>query len=262
MTPEIPTWWGVAASVSLVVIAAVVSMRARLGLTRDLLWAAGRAFVQLLAVGAVLTLLFERGGLVGALIWVTGMVVVAGVVSARRVREIPGALRIGWLATGIGTATTVGVLLVTGVIEPVPLVVVPVGGMVVNGAMTATTLTMRRVADIALDQRGDIEARLALGQTAREAFAPHARTGARTALLPAIDSTKVVGLIALPGAMTGLILAGVEPIDAIRYQIVVMYMLLAAAAVSAIVAVRGVERSLFDSADRLVALPSADGVSR
>jgi putative ABC transport system permease protein len=262
MTPEIPTWWGVAASVSLVVIAAVVSMRARLGLTRDLLWAAGRAFVQLLAVGAVLTLLFERGGLVGALIWVTGMVVVAGVVSARRVREIPGALRIGWLATGIGTATTVGVLLVTGVIEPVPLVVVPVGGMVVNGAMTATTLTMRRVADIALDQRGDIEARLALGQTAREAFAPHARTGARTALLPAIDSTKVVGLIALPGAMTGLILAGVEPIDAIRYQIVVMYMLLAAAAVSAIVAVRGVERSLFDSADRLVALPAADGVSR
>lgn len=262
MTAEIPTWLGVAASVVLVVIAAVVSLRARLGLTRDLLWAAARAFVQLLAVGAVLTLLFERGGLLGALVWVTGMVVVAGVVSARRVRELPGAMRIGWLATGTGTATTVGVLLIAGVIEPVPLVVVPVGGMVVNGAMTATTLTMRRIADIALEQRGDIEARLALGQTAREAFAPHARTGARTALLPAIDSTKVVGLIALPGAMTGLILAGVEPIDAIRYQIVVMYMLLAAAAVSAIVAVRGVERAVFDDADRLVALSPPQRVSR
>ena len=74
------------------------------------------------------------------------------------------------------------------------------------------------------------------------------------ALVPAIDSTKVVGLIALPGAMTGLILAGVSPFDAIRYQIVVMYMLLAAAALSSIVTARLAERSLFDDADRLVAM--------
>jgi putative ABC transport system permease protein len=73
----------------------------------------------------------------------------------------------------------------------------------------------------------------------------------KTALLPAIDSTKVVGLIALPGAMTGLILAGVEPLVAIRYQIVVMYMLLAAAAVSAIVAARLTQKAMFDDADRL-----------
>lgn len=82
-------------------------------------------------------------------------------------------------------------------------------------------------------------------------MAPHLQRAVSTALLPAIDSTKVVGLIALPGAMTGLILAGVEPIDAIRYQIVVMYMLLAAAAVSAIVAARLTRRALFDDADRL-----------
>ena len=69
-------------------------------------------------------------------------------------------------------------------------------------------------------------------------MAPHLRRGVKTALLPAIDSTKVVGLISLPGAMTGLILAGVAPIVAIRYQIVVMYMLLAAATVSAVVAAR------------------------
>ena len=132
-----------------------------------------------------------------------------------------------------------------------PSVVVPVGGMVVSGAMTATNLTMRRLADIAEQQRPDIEARLALGLTADEAMAPHLQRAVSTALLPAIDSTKVVGLIALPGAMTGLILAGVEPIDAIRYQIVVMYMLLAAAAVSAIVAARLTRRALFDDADRL-----------
>jgi putative ABC transport system permease protein len=143
------------------------------------------------------------------------------------------------------------VLLVLGVIEPVPSVVVPVGGMVVNGAMTASSLTMRRLTDTAVQQRADIEARLALGLTADEAMAAHMQKGVKTALLPAIDSTKVVGLIALPGAMTGLILAGVEPLVAIRYQIVVMYMLLAAAAVSAIVAARLTQKAMFDDADRL-----------
>jgi putative ABC transport system permease protein len=124
--------------------------------------------------------------------------------------------------------------------------------MVVSGCMVAANLTMRRLTDIAVEQRPDIESRLALGLTAEQAMAKHLRVAARTALLPAIDSTKVVGLIALPGAMTGLILAGVEPIVAIRYQIVVMYMLLAAAAVSSIVAARLTRRALFDDADRLV----------
>lgn len=250
-TAQIPDWLGVAASVLLVAIAVGASMWARLGLTRDLLWAASRAFVQLLAVGVLLTILFTRAGLLGALAWVTGMVVIAGVVAAGRSKELPKGRSTAWIAVGVGAATTLGVLLVLGVIEPVPSVVVPVGGMVVSGAMTATNLTMRRLADIATQQRPDIEARLALGLTADEAMAPHLQRAVSTALLPAIDSTKVVGLIALPGAMTGLILAGVEPITAIRYQIVVMYMLLAAAAVSAIVAARLTRRALFDDADRL-----------
>jgi len=248
---NVPDWLGVGASVLLVVIAVLVAGWARLRLTRELLVASVRAFVQLLIVGALLTLLFTKAGLLGALAWVSGMVVVAGFVAAGRSRELPRAHFTALIAIGVGAATTLGVLLTVGVIEPVPSVVVPVGGMVVSGAMTATNLTMRHVATIAQQQRADIEARLALGLTADEAFRPHLQGAVRTALLPAIDSTKVVGLIALPGAMTGLILAGVEPIVAIRYQIVVMYMLLAAAAVSAVVAARLTRRELFDEADRL-----------
>jgi putative ABC transport system permease protein len=256
-TAQVPDWLGVLASVLLVTIAVVVSMRARLGLTKELVWASVRAFVQLLAVGAALTFLFTRAGLLGALAWVTGMVVIAGFVAAGRSKELPKARRTAWVAVGVGTVTTVGVLLVLGVIEPVPSVVVPVGGMVVSGAMTAASLTMRRLTDTAVQQRADIEARLALGLTADEAMAAHMQKGVKTALLPAIDSTKVVGLIALPGAMTGLILAGVEPLVAIRYQIVVMYMLLAAAAVSAIVAARLTQKAMFDDADRLRRMESA-----
>ncbi len=251
MTPQVPDWTGVLASVVLVGIAVGVSIRSRLGLARELVWAATRALLQLLAVGAVLTILFVRGGLIGALLWVTGMVVVAGLVSAGRARALPSGRRIGWVAVASGTGTTLGILLLVGVIEPVPEVVVPVGGMVVSGSMTAATLTMRHLAQTAHSQRADIEARLALGLTADDALAPHLRGAATTALLPAIDSTKVVGLIALPGAMTGLILAGVEPIVAVRYQIVVMYMLLAAASVSAVVATRMARSALFDGADRL-----------
>lgn len=249
--PQIPDWLGVAASLLLVGIAVVASLWARVRLTRELLWASLRAFVQLLAVGALLTILFARAGLLGALAWIAGMVVIAGLVAAGRSKELPRVRSTALIAVGVGAATTLGVLLVVGVIEPVPSVVVPVGGMVVSGSMVATNLTMRRLADIAVQQRADIEARLALGFTADQAMAPHMQRAVTTALLPAIDSTKVVGLIALPGAMTGLILAGVEPIVAIRYQIVVMYMLLAAAAVSSMVAARLTRRALFDDADRL-----------
>jgi putative ABC transport system permease protein len=251
-TAQIPDWLGVLASLVLVALAAAVSLRSKLGLTREIVWSSVRAFVQLLAVGALLTLVFERAGLVGALVWVSGMVAIAGVVAAQRAAGLPRARVHAWIAIGTGTASTVGLLLVLGVVSPEPLVVVPVGGMVVNGAMTATALTLQQLQRTAEQQRGDIEARLALGATGAEAFAPHLRQGVRTALVPAIDSTKVVGLIALPGAMTGLILAGVPPIDAIRYQIVVMYMLLAAAALSSFVAASRGSRALFDDADRLV----------
>lgn len=250
-TAAIPDWVGVAASVVLVALAALIALRQHLGITRELLWASLRAFVQLLAVGAALTILFDRAGLLGALLWVAGMVVIAGVVAAGRAKSLPHSKRTAWISIGLGTATTLGILLVLGVVQPEPIVVVPVGGMVVSGAMTAAAMTMRQIAASAMNDRPAIEARLALGQSGSEAFAPFLRGGVRTALVPAIDSTKVVGLIALPGAMTGLILAGVSPVDAIRYQIVVMYMLLAAAALSSILAARLTERSLFDDADRL-----------
>lgn len=250
-TANVPDWLGVAVSALLVAVAVLASLWARLDLAKELLWASLRAFVQLLAVGAVLTLLFTRAGLLGALAWVTGMVVVAGFVAAGRAKNLPRRHWVAMWSVAVGVVTTLGLLLLLGIVEPTPSVVVPVGGMVVSGSMVATNLTMRRLGEIAVQQRHDIEARLALGLTSEQAMGPHLRSAVRTALLPAIDSTKVVGLIALPGAMTGLILAGVEPIVAIRYQIVVMYMLLAAAAVSSILAARLMRAALFDDADRL-----------
>ena len=123
--------------------------------------------------------------------------------------------------------------------------------MIVSSAMLSAGSALRRLDDEVRQSRPAIETRLSLGQSGRQAILPHRRSALRTALIPTIDSTKVVGLISLPGAMTGLILAGTSPLTAIRYQIVVMYMQLAATALSALVTVRLAESSLFDDAQRL-----------
>jgi putative ABC transport system permease protein len=259
---NVPSWAAVAASALLVVVAAAVAHRQRLHLTRELLVAAGRAAIQLIAVGAVLLVVFAHAGTLGALGWVTGMVIIAGQVAARHGHRLSKARRIATLAVAAGSASTLGALLALRVISPQPRVVIPVGGMIVSGAMVATGLALRRIQEDAENARAAIETRLCLGLTAHEAFLPHRRSAMRTALQPAIDSTKVVGLISLPGAMTGLILAGVDPLTAIRHQIVVMYMLLAATALAALAAAGQAEHALFDAAHRLVPLTDPPKPSR
>jgi putative ABC transport system permease protein len=248
---EVPSWAGVAAATVLVVVAMLVAWRGRMHLAGDIAVAAVRSGVQLVAVGALLLLVFRHAGLLGAVGWLAVMVVLAGPVSARRATGLPRALLIAIVATGVATAATLGALLVLRVVSSDARVVIPVGGMVVANTMQATTLVLVRVRDEVRTARPKIEARLALGLPASAAFAPHQQTSLRTALIPAIDSTKVVGLISMPGAMTGLIMAGVDPLTAIRYQIVVAYMLLAAAVLAALIAGRMAVRALFDDAHRL-----------
>jgi putative ABC transport system permease protein len=253
---ELPvlSWGGVAASLLFVALAAAAAYRQRLQLTRDLIIAAVRAGVQLVAVGAVLLVIFDYAGLPGAFAWVTIMIVIGGQVAGRRGAGLPRSRYAATAGVAAGSVTTLGALLALGVIPLEARVVVPVGGMIVSGAMLTAGVTLRRLREDAQTARPAIEARLCLGLPARAAFLPHQRSALRTALTPAIDSTKVVGLISLPGAMTGLILAGVDPLTAIRYQIVVMYMLLAATAIAGLTSARLAEHALFDHAHRLLPL--------
>ena len=252
----VPSWWGVALSLVLVAIAGGVVLRARLGLSRELAVAAVRAAVQLTAVGYLLAVIFKHTGIPGSLAWVAVMVVIAGRVGARRGRGLPRAQLVATCAVGLATAATLGLLVGSGVLSSRPIVVIPIGGMVVNAAMTATSVTMLRLRDEVASSRRQVEARLALGLPAGQAFAPHARSALRTSLAPQIDSASTVGLIALPGAMTGLIIAGVSPELAIRYQIIVVYLGLGAAAMAAVTVVTLGQRLLFDDAQRLRPLES------
>jgi putative ABC transport system permease protein len=252
VSPAVPSWWGVGASVVLVGVTVAIVVREQLGLTREVVVASVRAIVQLVAVGALLGVLFDHAGLPGALAWVAAMVAIGGRVAGRRGAGIRGATRIATLSIATGTATTLGLLVASQVVDAHPRVLVPVGGMVVSSATRGASVVLLRMAEEAATGRRQVEARLALGLTGAEAFAPHRRSALRAALVTDIDAVKVVGLISLPGAMTGLLLAGVDPLTAIRYQVVVMWMILGAVAVSTAVAARLAVGELFDDAQRLV----------
>jgi len=249
---QIPSWAAVAVSGLLVLVAVAIASWQRLGISREIVVAAVRALVQLVAIGAVLAWLFAHAGVAGALAWVLAMTLVAANESRRRGAGIPRAYRAALIGIVVATMSTLGVLVLGGVISTEPQVLIPIGGMVVSGSMQASSLTLTSLRRSAIDNRPAVEAALSLGLPAPQAFAREMRTAVRTALVPTVDSTRVVGLISLPGTMTGLIIAGVDPLQAIRYQIIVMYMLLAAWAVSALVTARAAQGSMFDEAQRLV----------
>ena len=243
---------GMAASSLLIGVAVGISLWRRLGLERSLLFAALRALVQLIIVGYALQLVVDPDDpLIFSFIWLVGMLGFAAYTTQRRAPEVPAVLPLSFVAYTASAVVTLGVLFGFGVYEFEGRTIVPLAGIVVGNSLSATVLVSRQLFTAASEQRGDIEGRLALGLPAVAAFQPHLRRALRTALVPQIESTKAVGIIALPGAMVGLILAGVEPVDAVRVQLSVMYLVLGSVATTTAVMSLGISRRLFTSADQL-----------
>ena len=230
---DVVGWPVVAASLSLVALALALGWALGLRIGRDVAVAAARAAAQLLAVGAVLALIFESaaaGWL--AVAWVAVMVGVATGVVRRRARH-----RIAWLTPVTGAvvlasaAVSLAVTFGLGVLPYEPASVVVVAGITIGNAVPSAVLAVDQAVGLCRDRIGEIEAALALGLNRRQIVRFVAPRAARSALIPQVERTKVVGLIALPGAMTGLLLAGVDPVDAVVIQILVMYLVLGTAAI-------------------------------
>lgn len=247
---------GLATSVTLVAVAAVISLWQRLGLERRLLWAAARALVQLLLVGAALTLIIEPSrSLVWSWLWIIAMVAYASDVARRRAPEVPRVMVLAFASFGTAAVVTLGVLFGLQVFPLEGRTLVPIAGMMVGNSMTATVLVARRLVEDLRDKRDEVEARLALGQPSKQAARPYVRAALRAAVTPQIEMTKATGLVFLPGAMTGLILAGVPPVEAVLVQAVVMFLVLAAVSTTTVVIALGLVRRLFSTDHRLLPLP-------
>jgi putative ABC transport system permease protein len=253
-------WLGLAASLVLVVVAVGLSAWQGLGLERSIAWACTRAGVQLLAVGSALVLVLDPDRpVVWSFAWVVAMVVLAAVTVQRRAPEVPGAFLLALAALAAVAVVSLGVVFGLGIFPVEGRAVVPLGGMMIGNSMTATVVAARRIVGELADRRDEVEARLALGQPWPAASRPYVRSALRTALTSQIESTKAVGLVFLPGALTGLVLAGVDPLDAAAVQLAVMFLILGSVATSVTVVAVGLTRRLFTADHRLVRLARTAG---
>lgn len=244
--------WSALSSLSLIALAVGISLWMRLGVERSILWAALRAAVQLLAVGAVFRLIFESAQAPWySAGWVVGMVTVATFTADRRAKDIDGIWPFALAAIGTSTGIALAVVFGFGIISPSPVNYVVIAGITIGNTMPATVLAVNRAAAYFSDHPGRVETLLALGFDGRSVARFIAPLTATTALIPQIERTKVVGLIALPGAMTGLLLAGVEPVDAVTVQLIVMYLILGGVAVSVAVVTTAVLTKAFAEGLRL-----------
>jgi len=251
------TYFDLAMAAILVVILGVLQSALGLGLTRSLYWATFRMVIQLLLVGLVLKALFDVATLGWVLFLMTVMVALAGYeVVARQQRRFSG----GW-AYGIGlaslgfTALTVTILALTVIIsnDPwyAPQYAVPLLGMILGNTMSGIAIGLSHLTQTAWRERVAIEARLMLGQRQPEATRDLRRECIRAGMIPTINMLAAAGIISLPGMMTGQILAGTPPVEAVKYQILIMFLIAAGTGFGTVIAVTlGVKR-LFDERERL-----------
>ncbi|MBK1672147.1 iron export ABC transporter permease subunit FetB [Ectothiorhodospira shaposhnikovii] len=241
----------------LVIALAVLTSRVGMGLSKSLLVSATRTVVQLLLIGLVLKTLFEHA----ALHWVAIMALVMLLVAGREVVARQGRRFTGWRAYGIGTlamfvsAFTATVFALTVIIGPAPWwepqYAIPLLGMMLGNTMTGIALGLDRLTQSAWQQRRVIEGRLILGQTWAEAIQDIRRDAARSGLMPIINAMAAAGIVSLPGMMTGQILAGTPPMEAVKYQILVMFLITAGTGFGTLGAIWLGSRRLFDERERL-----------
>jgi putative ABC transport system permease protein len=175
-----------------------------------------------------------------------------GTFTARsRAKEVPGAAVPILIGLSVAAAVTLGLVLALGIFEAKARYLVPVGGMVIGNAMTATAVTLNRLADEMSGSARLVEATLALGATARQASGGLVSRSLRSGMIPLVDSTKTTGVVFFPGTMVGMLLAGADPIDAVRLQLILLWCLLGAVALASLISVSLAYRGFFTEAHQL-----------
>ena len=243
---------------SLLVLAlAGISFKMRLGLHNQLLISASRTVIQLLLVGMVLRELFKTSQLGWIMLMAFVMLTVAGrAVQSRQKRRLMGL----W-GYGIGTSSmfissfAVTFFALTAVVSVTPWYTpqyaIPLLGMLLGNTMNGVSLAMNQLTQTAWQQKAIIEQRLLLGQDRVQAIGDIRIDSIRTGMIPIINSMATCGIVSLPGMMTGQILAGSPPYEAVKYQIMIMFLIAAGTGLGVIASVFLTSKHLFDERHRL-----------
>ena len=251
-----PTLIGMLWAVGLMAIAILLSIWQGLGLSKTLAIATGRTLIQLLGVGLFLSIIFATRNPFAVLGVILVMITIAATVARSRIdRDLPRLLQWVWLAifsAGLITMSYVNVFVIR--LEPWydPRYLIPLTGIVLGNAMTAASLAGDRLVSALRNNRIEIETHLSLGATPAQATQAYRQSAIKAGLIPTVNAMMVVGLVTLPGAITGQILAGADPLIAAIYQILIMFMLALATLIASLVVTYGIQQQFFTPAMQLI----------
>ncbi|PPS39914.1 iron export ABC transporter permease subunit FetB [Chroococcidiopsis sp. TS-821] len=243
-------------AVGLIAIAIGLSAWERLGLEINLAIAAGRTILQLLVVGYVLAFVFALDNPWAVLAILAVMLTIAAVVARNRIsKKIPFVLPLVWGAIFLSTAVTLAYTNLL-IIQPVrwydPQYLIPLAGIVFGSAINGAAIAGERLVSTINASQLEIETHLSLGATPRQAVAQYRRDAIKAGLIPILNQMTVVGIVTLPGIITGQLLSGVDPLDAASYQILILFILAFANLITAILVTQGLCRQFFNAAAQLI----------
>ncbi|NGQ95103.1 iron export ABC transporter permease subunit FetB [Brevibacillus sp. SYP-B805] len=226
--------WALWLTLVFVLIAVLLSLWQRIGLEREIVISTARTAVQLFAIGYVLQFVFHTDHPALILLLILMMIGVASWNAARRGKDLPAVI---WPVAVTLSATelfTMALLLGLRIIAPTPQYLVPLSGMIIGNSMIVCGLFLSHMKREVEASRGEIETLLCLGANIRQAIQDVLKRSVKSSLIPTFDTMKTLGLVQLPGTMTGMIIAGANPLEAVRYQILIMFTFSASAVVSAV----------------------------
>ncbi|MBN9648808.1 iron export ABC transporter permease subunit FetB [Terrisporobacter glycolicus] len=220
----------------LIMVPIIISYKEKLELNRDIIVSMLRAVVQLLAVGYILDVIFGLDKLIYTVILVLVMIINAAINTKKKGFTIESQVFISFVSISVGTIITLGILISSKAIGYTPNEVIPVAGMIISNSMVAIGLSYRNLINNFKNNSIAVEVKLSLGASIKEASDEIIRESIKISIMPTIDSAKTLGIVSLPGMMTGLILAGASPLVAVKFQIMVTFMILSSSSIATIMA--------------------------
>ncbi|QLK85681.1 iron export ABC transporter permease subunit FetB [Staphylococcus sp. 17KM0847] len=243
----------------LLLIPIVISFKERLHIAKDLIIAAVRAVVQLVIIGYLLEFVFNLKEPWIVLVLIVVIMINAAANTRKRASEImKNVFWISFVAIMSGALLSLGGVLLTGAISMKPNELIPVAGMVGSNGMIAINLSYQNLDRIFTKEIESIEAKLSLGATPALAAKDAIRESIKVAIVPTIDSVKTYGLVSIPGMMTGLIIAGVAPLQAIKFQLMVVFIHTTATIISAFVSTYLSYRQFFNQRHQLIQIKQSE----
>ncbi len=239
-------------AVVLAVVAFVLARWKSIPVEKEIGFGTVRSFVQLVAVGYALEFIFASDSIWLVVLAVAIMLLVGAYTAGQRAEHFKNGFGIALIALTTGSLVTLGLMLALEIISVEARYIIPLTGMIISNAMNATAIAFNRIGSDLKGNRLAIETSLSLGKSWKESSRRYYRDAVKAGMISILNFMKTVGIVALPGAMTGMILAGVSPLDAVLIQIIVAYMLLSSVTIAAIISVELSIRRFFNAAEQFV----------